>query len=160
LSVNLLRPPLLSSSARLGALGALLLCTACPGELADPALFGGDAALDDRAPSLGDGGCPDIPTQLLQVDCVSSACHSAASAQGGLDLASPNVAARLVGVHAQGGGLLVDPADPAMSVLYTKLTSTPPFGAQMPLLGQPLDDAMMACVLTWISQQRVDGGLP
>ncbi len=100
-------------------------------------------------PSLSDGGCPDIPTEVLQPQC--AACHSTASPQGGLDLQSPDLPARLVGIQAQGGGLLVDPANPTASVLYAKLTSTPPFGSRMPLLGQPLDDATMACVLTWIT---------
>jgi hypothetical protein len=143
--------------ARLGALGAFLVCTACPGELTDPALFRGDGgALDNPEPAPDAGACPDIPTQVFQADC--AACHSASSPQGGLDLASPDVAARLVGVPAQGAGLLIDPADPAMSALYTKLTSTPPFGARMPLGGTPLDDATMGCLLTWISQQGGDGG--
>jgi hypothetical protein len=142
--------------ARLLALGALLVCTACPGSLEDPGLFvEGDAG----------SGCPDIPTQVFLPDCAGSGCHSAASSQAGLDLESPDVASRLVGVPATGGrGVLVDPADPTASVLYEKLTPTPPFGARMPFIGQPLDDATMACVLDWISQLQgpdassVDGG--
>ncbi len=155
------RPSPFSLPARLGVLGALLVCTACPGSLEDPVLFLADAASpdspEDAAPFLADAACPDIPTQVFQPAC--AACHSAALEQGGLDLQSPDVAARLVGVTAQGGGLLVDLAHPATSVLYTKLTPMPPFGARMPLVGPPLDDATMACVLTWISQQGGDAGL-
>jgi hypothetical protein len=58
---------------------------------------------------------------------------------------------RLSGKQAMGGsGLLIDPANASASVLYTKLTPTPPFGARMPLVGAPLSDADMACVLSWI----------
>ena len=46
--------------------------------------------------------------------------------------------------------MLVDPNDPAKSVLYTKLQSPPPFLSQMPLTGAKLDAATQACFLTWI----------
>jgi hypothetical protein len=73
-----------------------------------------------------------------------------------LDLQSPDVLSRLVGVKTtEGTGLLIDPADPKMSVLYTKLTSVPPFGSRMPLASTPLTDTMLACVLAWVS----DGAL-
>jgi hypothetical protein len=135
-----------SRLARLGALGALLMCAACPATLADPGRFNAN------------GTCPDIPTQVFQPDCAGAGCHAAADPQQGLDLESPDVASRLVGVPARGGGLLVDPAHPTASVLYTKLTSTPPFGARMPYVGPPLDDTTIACVLDWISQQQGDAG--
>jgi hypothetical protein len=74
-----------------------------------------------------------------------------------LDLESPGVFSRLSGKMAQGGsGLLIDPSQPDMSVLYTKLTTTPPFGSRMPLTGTPLDDSTVTCVLTWIQK----GGTP
>jgi hypothetical protein len=57
-----------------------------------------------------------------------------------------------------GPGLLVDPSNPTMSVVYTKLTATPPFGARMPFGQTPLDDATIACVLQWITVQVTDGG--
>jgi hypothetical protein len=42
--------------------------------------------------------------------------------------------------------------------MYTKLTASPPFGARMPFGETPLDDATIACVLQWITQQVTDGG--
>ena len=45
-----------------------------------------------------------------------------------------------------------------MSVIYTKLTAFPPFGARMPFSETPLDDATIACVLQWITTQISDGG--
>jgi hypothetical protein len=76
---------------------------------------------------------------------------------------SPNVYARLVGKNASGGpGVLIDPGhDPEKSVLYLKLTPTPPFGSQMPLTGAKLDATTLACVSTWIaSGGSIDGGAP
>jgi hypothetical protein len=130
--------------------GALVaLCVGCPGSLEDPGRF----AVDDSG-----AACPDITQTLFPTDCATAQCHSATAKQQGLDLQSPDVLARLVGVPATGGpGLLIDPATPQASVIYTKLTATPPFGAQMPFGETPLDDATVACVLQWITVQ-VDGG--
>jgi hypothetical protein len=68
----------------------------------------------------------------------------------GLDLVTTELAQRLVGRPAAGGGVLVNPKRPETSVLYTKLTPTPPFGSRMPTVGGPLDDATTACVLGWV----------
>jgi hypothetical protein len=43
-------------------------------------------------------------------------------------------------------------------VLYTKLTTNPPFGARMPLANGPLDDATIQCVRAWIIEQVPDAG--
>jgi hypothetical protein len=129
-----------------------LACTACPGTLEDPERFtdgaGGSAS-----------GCPDIASTLLVPTCAKSGCHSATDKAQGLDLESPDVAARLVGVKStEGAGLLVDPSAPATSVLYTKLTTIPPFGSRMPLAGTPVDGATLACVLEWVSASAADAG--
>jgi hypothetical protein len=96
--------------------------------------------------------------------CGVAGCHDATTKAEALDLASPDVAARLVGVLAvEGNGLLIDPASPGASVVYTKLTATPPFGGRMPT-GTPLDDATIQCVLSWVtseaSQTFEDAGIP
>jgi hypothetical protein len=123
------------------SLAPLLLAAAlvgCPGSLDDPGRF------SDQF-----GTCPDIP-MLLVTSCGTAGCHAADSPAAGLDLASADVLGRLSGTMAQGGGVLVDPSAPEASVLYTKLTSSPPFGSRMPQSGAALDDATVACVLTWI----------
>ena len=127
---------------------ALVAATAgCPGTLAEPALF--LAALGDASAPNEDGGaeggaCPDIP-DFFAATCTSSTCHSSSNKAQGLDLQSPDVASRLVGISAtEGPGLLIDPSSPTNSVVYLKLSSNPPFGAQMPLAGQPLDPSMLA----------------
>ena len=147
---------------RLDGIAALLVvCAGCAGTLDDPARFMSGAGADGAASALGnsvqdvDGGCLDVPTQLFAVTCASAGCHSAADKAQGLDLQSPNVALRLVGVCAtEGSGMLIDPSNPPDSVVYTKLSSSPPFGVRMPSGKPPLDDATLACVLTWISAQQ------
>jgi hypothetical protein len=128
----------------------------CPGTLDDPARFFVEAGVtEDASVSGGDGGgeCPDVPS-LFARTCTAATCHSAGNKAQGLDLQSPNLDARLVGVAAsEGSGFLIDPSEPSKSVLYRKLTPTPPSGARMPLGAAPLDDATMACVLAWITGQ-------
>jgi hypothetical protein len=69
------------------------------------------------------------------------------------------VAARVVGQLAQEcDGILADPQDPAGSILYRKLESTPPCGARMPFgSGNELSDAEIACVKSWIGEQVPQG---
>jgi hypothetical protein len=129
----------------------------CPGTLEDPARFA-DGGGRDAA------GCPDVPQAVFVATCATKGCHNPTDdkvvAQG-LDLESPGLVARLVGMPAKGGpGLLIDPASPPSSVVYSKLTSAPPFGARMPFGKAPLDDATIACVLAWITEQVSDAGLP
>jgi hypothetical protein len=122
-------------------------CVGCPASLEDPARF------------LEGGPCSNVPQDVFGKICSTPGCHSAVDKMLGLDLQSPGVASRLIGVQAMGGpGLLIDPVAPAMSVLYTKLTSNPPFGVRMPFTRPPLDDATIACVLEWITQQVGDAG--
>jgi hypothetical protein len=124
-----------------------LVAAGCPGKLQDPARF--------------TAACPDVPTQILALRCAGAGCHATAPFAAGLDLASPNVAARLVGVAATGGpGLLVDPMNPDGSVLIRKLTSTPPFGGQQPP-GAPLDPATIDCIRAWVrTLAPSDAGTP
>jgi hypothetical protein len=142
---------------------ALLLGAGCAGSLSDPGAFaiagsedagvtveagvGSDASEASAAPS-----CPDVPSLFVK-SCGESGCHDAKTQAQGLDLVSPGVASRLVGVTTtEGTGLLIDPGAPSQSVVYTKLLASPPFGARMPT-GAPLDDATIACVLTWVTAQ-------
>lgn len=136
-----------------GAFALLLGSGACAGTLDDPARFEtqavSDGGVSDGGLTDGGGACRDIPTLFAQT-CSTAGCHGTTDKVQGLDLQSSNVASRLVNVHAAGGGLLIDPTNPSQSVIYAKLTPTPPFGGRMPV-GKPLDSATIACVLSWVS---------
>lgn len=119
-----------------------LLPLSCAGTLDDPTQFTQAATVHDA------GACS--AEQIVVMRCATSGCHAATNAAASLDLASPNVLARLAGKPASGGGVLVTPGDPARSVVYSKLTPTPPFGARMPY-GSSLDDASIACIHDWIA---------
>ena len=126
----------------------------------DSGTSGGNASAGDSSAS-SNGGCPDIPTLFAGSACSTAAgCHgvNATATAYRLDLASPNVASRLVGVPsaeigiAPAGTLLIDPANPGMSAMYTKVTSNPTYGLQMPF-GQPgLDPPTQMCVLQWVTR--------
>jgi hypothetical protein len=134
---------------RAAIVSVVAACVGCPASLEDPGRF---------TDALG-GPCPDVPQDVFIKVCSTAGCHSAVDKMLGLDLQSPDVASRLVGVNAVGGpGLLVDPSSPSTSILYTKLTATPPFGARMPFAEAPLPDATIACVLQWITLQVADAG--
>ncbi|HEY5145562.1 MAG TPA: hypothetical protein VII82_02290 [Polyangiaceae bacterium] len=139
-----------------GAIVALVVaCVGCPANLEDPGRF----TLDGAAPADGKTGCGDIPQTLFIPTCATPVCHSTSSKQQGLDLQSPDLASRLVSVPStEGAGLLIDPSMPSASVLYTKLTATPPFGVRMPFNLPALDDATVACVLEWVTSQVGDAG--
>jgi hypothetical protein len=167
-------PPTPRPIVRAVLVGATVACSACAGTLEDPGRFseGGTAGADgggssggsdggaagDQGAPPGDGGCPDIPTLFVST-CTASGCHNPSDKAQGLDLQSPNVATRLVGVcSTESKGELIDPTNPSASLIYTKLTASPPFGARMPFLQTPLSAATIACVLTWASQQMGDAG--
>jgi hypothetical protein len=127
----------------------------CPGDLEHPGRFEGVPACR---------GNIDVP-QLFEAKCGSAICHGGNSTEpaGDLDLTSPGVAKRLVGVPAHGcGGLYrVDPNDPDNSFLLGKLIEPPAgCGDRMPLVGI-LSAAEIACVRSWvhsIADTPVDGG--
>ena len=146
------RPPGLSALFLI--VPASMGLTGCPGTLADPGRF------EDSGATM-DAGCPNVVSTVFTPRCALSGCHTAADRAGQLDLQSPDLYPRLVGVPASGGpGFLIDAnGNPNDSVLYLKLTPNPPFGSQMPLVGAKLDPTTLACVASWIkSGSGADGG--
>ena len=145
-------PPTSPSRCACSALAAVLLAS-CAGSLDDPGRFGYLDGGDDGGGVVptGDAGCDPVPTVFVP-SCATSACHSAQTQQANLDLQSPGLPQRLVEKRASGGpGYLIDSQDPGKSVLYLKVTSSPPFNFQMPLGAPPLSSDEVACILTWVS---------
>lgn len=111
---------------------------------------------DGGGTNFSDGGC-DAPALFVR-SCVTG-CHDATIKQAGLDLVTLPLEPRLFGKHAAARPdyLLIDPELPDESALIVKLSSMPPFGAQMPL-GGSLSSADKACVQSWVDSV-VDAGL-
>ncbi|HYQ16381.1 MAG TPA: hypothetical protein VEQ58_11510 [Polyangiaceae bacterium] len=111
----------------------------------------GSAGADDGAVT---GACGDVVTRIFVPSCGGTGCHSASSPQQDLDLVSPGVASRVVGIAGkQCAQLLADPQNPEQSLLYQKLLPQPDCGASMPLARPALSGSDMACVLAWIAAQ-------
>jgi hypothetical protein len=127
----------------------------CPGTLDDPERF----SEAESAP------CPsgyDVEKDLFQSTCAASNCHDSSQPAGDLDLGSPNVASRLLGVAASdpkcASRLLVDEDNPTQSFILEKLVkSNPQCGVQMPNGSKPLAPAQVQCVRDWITA-RLGGG--
>ncbi len=161
---------------------ALCLLTGCPGKLSDKQEFldyapahpnsgcdtaaagsggGGGAASPSAGSSASSGAggtngspCGDVVARIFVPTCGGKGCHSAAAPQQGLDLVSPDVASRVVGVPAKVcGSFLADPQNPQASLMYQKLLTKPKCGAQMPLARPALSQSDVACVLEWIGAQ-------
>jgi hypothetical protein len=153
-------------AALLGVVGSL---AGCPGQLENKAEFDayaeahGDAGANGMnvagtspgtAGTASNGACGDVVTRIFAPSCGGTGCHSAVAPQQDLDLVSPGVAARVVGIPAKACvQTLADPAHPEQSLLYQKLAIKPPCGAQMPLARPALSSADVACVLSWIAAQ-------
>jgi hypothetical protein len=147
-----------------GLVACAALASACPGSIEDPARFR-DATVGLDAPP-GDASAPDatvgldapsacvdyVERTLLPETCATAYCHGAAKAAASLDLESPGLARRLVGVRGSMGCrsvALVDPLRPEASLMVAKLRATPGCGARMPLAGTPLTAAQLECVRAW-----------
>lgn len=118
----------------------------CPGSLENPEQFLGP--------------CLDPPTEIFPERCGLGDCHDAEAPAGDLDLVSPGVETRVVGMEASGGpGTLVDPAAPEESILWQKVTEdNPPFGTRMPQVGSRLSGFERQCILEWIEEQTPAAG--
>ena len=151
------------------SLGVLLL-GGCPGTLEDKERFLVDASSAGRGSGTAGGAdaepgsdagaqpnlgpCGDVVERIFVPSCGGTGCHDATGPQQDLDLVSEGVAARVVGVRGIGcTAILADPADPEGSLLYQKLSPTPPCGSPMPLARPALSDEDTACVLAWIAAQ-------
>ena len=135
----------------------VLLIAGCPASLSNPEDFIDGGTVEKEAETI------------LAESCGTTGCHDASpQAQAGLDLISPNVESRVVGVNAIGVGcesdILVVAGDPDGSYLLDKVLDLPTIcGLQMPLVGSlPADE--IEILRQWIidlggsGDGAVDGG--
>jgi hypothetical protein len=117
----------------------------CAGDLSDPGAFTGEQ--------------PPVETKdaetILAESCGTTGCHDDSSqAQAGLDLVSPGVAQRVVGIGAIAIGCtdqtLVVAGDPENSYLLDKILNEVTIcGLQMPIIGA-LDQEEVDVIRDWI----------
>jgi hypothetical protein len=149
----------------------LALVAGCiePGSIADPDAILARIGSGDGGPFDADGGafpvpgidaggssdgCGDVLASYVTPTCATPVCHGT-GAPNVLDLGSPMHAERLVGTEASSlcpGELLIDPATPEESLLYTKLDRNPPCGSPMPYLQAEPSEAQKACMLSWLRE--------
>ena len=130
-------------------------CGALDPEVGEPQVRG-DAALAEGACSLQDSDpSTDVPfvavrDQLFRPRC---SCHVIAGGigqvVGGLDLNSYG-ALREGGRNS--GSLVVVDGEPCQSIIVQKTGEVPPFGAQMPLSGVPLNTGSRQLLIDWVAE--------
>ena len=93
------------------------------------------------------------PERDLRARCGDSICHDAQNPEADLDLISPNLERRLVGVRSTqcARRLRIDRTDPERSFLLEKLDrDDQECGDRMPVGGDPLSRDLIACVRDWV----------
>ena len=123
------------------------------------AACGGDDSGSQGAPPT----FTQIYDQILFVRCADSACHGGGGGGAGmLDFTSRDMAYSQLVDHLSAGpscgkiGIIrVDPANAQGSLLYLKLSATPPCGSRMPL-GSNLTSDQTAMIADWIAAGALD----
>ena len=130
---------------------------------------GGGGAGDASADATGGAGAGGSPDGAITIDrcmvplatksCNLAGCHGAQMPSAGLRLTEEVVTAPASLVDRWNAGdangcapgmfKLIDRAEPEKSLLYRKVTGTPPCGVKMPV-GPTLTPAETACILSWI----------
>jgi hypothetical protein len=135
----------------------------------------------NTAASGGAGGSPvgigcDIAPIITSHTCtIANACHDSMGSAAGLDLQSPGLEARLLGIEPTGGGqgalaskcvgqgrlYLIPGSRPAAGLLLQKLgPNPPPCGGRMPLVGAWLSATELACFQAWANALTAGTGGP
>jgi len=113
---------------------------------------GGDGEPGGRGGSSGSGGeCDGF--QVLAQNCGGSGCHGQDSLYSNF-AESEEIALSFVGESGEAlcadAGPLIDPANPAASIIIQKVTaSSPPCGEPMPVVGE-LSEEDITCLQEWI----------
>jgi len=126
-----------------------------PSGLVPLAVAGSILALTALGVTSCSGGEPTDPTTcdvpaLLAQSCGGRVCHGSEEPAAGLDLVSPDVAERIVGVRGSldcEEQILIEPRFPDNSLLIEKVSEeSPSCGRPMPPSGPPLTDFQLECL--------------
>lgn len=138
-------PPGPWPSLRGAALIGLAVCAGCAEELADPEQF---------------GVCTDATVTRIFTD-VCARCHGTEVREAGLDLVSPGLKGRLLGVRSVtpecAGRPRVDDAGGSYHLLLDKLRPLPGCGARMPKDGPYLSLDETDCLERWVLDVAAGG---
>jgi hypothetical protein len=128
-------------------LSSVLVLASCAGEIDNP----DDFSAPIRAGSLM-RLCGDVELDLLRPNC--GGCHVAgATGPGELDLVSPGVRSRLIGVISSCANKpYVDEVDRGAGFLFEKLRAAPACGSQMLGVNGPLSESQISCLQLWLKQ--------
>lgn len=137
----------MTRSFALLTLTAALLCSGCPGRIADPDAFSDP----NRAFS-----CASVETvfdDIVRPRCATGGCHDRNAQSAGLDVETDGLFDRMLGAPSTlcDGELLLDPEIPFAGYFFDKITSdSPRCGVRMPLRATPLTDAEVQCLHLWL----------
>ena len=135
------------------SIGLLLVISAGCSDSGSPTDGGGNGG--------GNGGTTDTVSfandvrPILVASCAISACHGSAPIQGGLNMGSATWA-QIRAASGNIGGTIVVAGNASSSTLYTKTTSSRPFGSQMPFGEAALSSAQQIAIRDWINQGALD----
>ena len=143
--------------------GVVVLTAGCADEIADPAPFLAAREAGTSDVQMQPATCSlsiDVPTAIFAMRCGTVGCHVASSPAGSLDLVTPGVGQRLIGVHSAtcAGASLVS-TDGTTGFLFDKLMGMPRCGSPMPLGGAALTPAEVECVRAWTEAASTGGGI-
>ena len=96
----------------------------------------------------------DVRPLLQNNNCLNSGCHGTGSSEGELTLGTATYSSVRNGSGTNGS--IVVASDASSSNLYLKVTSSPPFGSQMPVTGSKLSVTDQNKIRDWIDQGALD----
>ncbi|MEM9190445.1 MAG: hypothetical protein AAGF12_14765 [Myxococcota bacterium] len=106
--------------------------------------------------SMADGMAGSCVQEVFDQSCAMSGCHDPVTMATNLDLSNAGDGSQYVGQAAAtmggacaGMGVLIDSANPDMSLFITKLEDAPSCGNRMPLIGSGLSNADRTCIEDW-----------
>ncbi|MEM9189271.1 MAG: hypothetical protein AAGF12_08850 [Myxococcota bacterium] len=133
----------------------------------DPQPPAPDASVTDAQPdgSAVDASKPTVcdPTPIFQQSCALAGCHDSETAVASLDLTTPGDGSQFLraaasdGVCGDVGIPLIDPANPALSLMTVKLLDTVPCGTRMPL-PSALSAGDIGCIEDWVGAVPAPSG--
>lgn len=142
-----------------------MVLSGCPGSI-DEEMFRASRESSTQTDATSEGGtsnCPsDVNATIIMAKCATAGCHSTMARAGSLDLESPNLGSRLIGVAATSAAcaprmLVTVTNGTADGVLFGRLLENPPCGLRMPLGMPGLSANEIACLRSYVATLPTGG---